>query len=151
MKRKRNQQRLVAAVAGVGLGLVVQAYSQAAVNWSGPTTDNLWSNDANWGNTPVGGQDVIFGDTGTSTTAGTVTSIVDSDQTISSLLYNNTGTSFHTTQINAGVMIAINQRLALTVSPSRGSDRWPRRNRSSSMGRCPNRTGGCSLVLARPP
>src|SRR5258705_1021061 len=93
----------------------MQAYSQAAVTWSGPTTNDLWSNDANWGGVPVGGQDVIFGDSGTSTTAGTITNTVDSDQTISSLLYNNTGASFHTTQINAGMTLTINGNNALRV------------------------------------
>ena len=104
MKRK---QRLVAAVAAVGCSLVVTAFANAQVTWVGPTTDNLWSNANNFGGIPPAGQDIVFGDTGTATTAETVTNVVDTDQTINSLLFNNTGASFHTTQINAGVTLTI--------------------------------------------
>ena len=86
--------------------------SAVAITWSG-ATDDLWSTSTNWSggipsDTPP--VDVIFNNTDSNATAGTVTNVADVTQTINTLRYNNvtaTTGSTQTTQINPGVTLNV--------------------------------------------
>ncbi len=73
----------------ISLGLLSATIASAQVSWTGVTDDN-WSTAGNWsGGTPAG-QDVVFDNTD-KTDSTTVNSIVDTDTTLSSLSFVNTG------------------------------------------------------------
>jgi hypothetical protein len=79
--------------------------------WTG---SNSWSSMVNWTNLTAGGfgppgvsNDVVFGDSGAATSSNTVGSVVDSDRTISSLVFTNLS-GYHTVQINPGRRLTIN-------------------------------------------
>ncbi len=64
--------------------------AQAQVLWTG-STDNNWSTAGNWSGGTPSGEDVVFNDVDKSTDKDVVNSIVDSDLTLSSLSFVNTG------------------------------------------------------------
>lgn len=88
------------------------ATTAPAQQWDagGAATNLNWGNAANWDpdGIPAAGSTVTFGATGSSTTAGTVTSIVDVNTSVGSLQFNHTAANqFHTVQINSGATLTI--------------------------------------------
>jgi len=79
----------------------------ADITWDDQAGDDLWSNPTNFN--PDGdpaADNITFGSIGASPTAGTVTSIVDTNLTIGTLRFNNAlATDTHTLQINDGVTL----------------------------------------------
>ncbi len=64
--------------------------SAVTVYWKGGGSDNLWSTGANWTpSNPLTVDDVIFNNTASVSTAGSITNIVSADRTINTLSYNN--------------------------------------------------------------
>lgn len=82
-----------------------------ASEWNaGGGMDTNWSTVANWNTDPEGpgGTNVIFGTSGIAASSIPATNIVDSDQSILSLLYQyNSATNFHTTEILNGVTLNV--------------------------------------------
>ena len=88
----------------------ISAADANTTTWSGASGSDInWSDAANWNpNAPaLTGTDIVFANTGAAA-IGTVTSIVDSSQTIDSLIFNNVGGSAaaQTLQLNNGVVLA---------------------------------------------
>lgn len=82
-----------------------------ASEWNaGGGEDTNWSIPSNWNTDPVGpgGTDVLFGTSGTATSSTPATNVVDSNQSILSLLYQyNSATNFHTTEILDSVTLNV--------------------------------------------
>jgi hypothetical protein len=90
-------------------GWISAAYANTTT-WSGASGSDInWSDAANWNpNAPtLTGSDIVFANAGAAA-VGTTTSIVDSSQTIDSLIFNNVGGSAaaQTLQLNNGVVLA---------------------------------------------
>ena len=115
---------LVFAIIGLLAGISVRAQN---VVWNGSdvtaNSNTNWSDSANWtGGTPGPATNIVFFDPGANDTRRVVNNICDSKTTISSLTYGNTN-GFHTTQINAGVTLAVSNKTAVTlVSVGTGTD-----------------------------
>ena len=123
--------------------------SAVSVTWSDATSDDLWSTitggagTGNWTGGAPAGNDVIFNNTDSNATAGTVTNIVDANQTINTLRYNEVTTSTgntHTTQINTGV--------TLGVTGSVAGDSSTQGNYSFYVGSGLNDAGGTGVTTA---
>ncbi len=95
----RNTQKpgvWFAALFGVLLG----AYGARGAEWVGGASDDNWSTLANWfDNASPSDKSIVFNNTDTTTTTGTVNNIVDTDYKITSLIYTNDSALYHTTQI----------------------------------------------------
>ncbi len=110
---KRNVMALVAATAGI---VCTASRSNAAgVSWTyaGPLPGQ-WSTNANWfgtGAAPATADDVFFVNNGSAAVAGTVTNVVDQNFTINTLINQARADlgNFHTTQINSGVTLTVQQ------------------------------------------
>jgi formylglycine-generating enzyme required for sulfatase activity len=82
----------------------------AQITWNG-SADDLWSNSANWtGGTPAG-SDLVFNNTGASSTAGAVTSIMDQTYMVNSLSFTNT--QYQKLLLQNGVNVIVNGDLTV--------------------------------------
>lgn len=80
----------------------------ATVLWDAEGSDSNWSTLENWaGNISPAGLEIRFNNTGAIGSAGTVTSIVTSSLTVQSLFFQNTGSNFHTLQIDSGAVLTL--------------------------------------------
>lgn len=80
----------------------------ASLFWDAGGADTNWSTLANWaGDVSPAGKEIYFNNTGAAGTAGTVTSIVTTSLTAQSLYFQNTGSNFHTLQINSGAVLTL--------------------------------------------
>ncbi len=79
-----------------------------AAQWDGGGgTDTNWSELSNWDTNPVG-TNVLFGITGAADSSAAATNVVDSTQSILSLMYQyHSATDFHTTEILNGVTLNV--------------------------------------------
>jgi hypothetical protein len=85
----------------------------AAITWDNGGANQLWSNPTNWNpDGAAAGNEITFDATAASTTAGTVTNIVDANVSVNTLLFNNVGTATQTTQINSGQTLTVSGALA---------------------------------------
>jgi autotransporter-associated beta strand protein len=76
----------------IGLGLLSAGTASASITWTGLGTDDNWSTIENWDpNGSPAAQDVVFDDTAKSTDKDIANSVVDTDMTLSSLSFENTG------------------------------------------------------------
>src|SRR5579859_294842 len=97
------------------------------VIWSGADAlsgvNTNWSDSTNWtGGAPGPATNIFLINSGANSAQGVVNNIVNNNTTISSLNYGNTN-GFHTTQINAGVTLAVSNTAAATlVFVGTGSD-----------------------------
>jgi autotransporter-associated beta strand protein len=117
------------------------------VTWSGGDAINSantnWSDANNWtGGTPGPATNIFFFNPGTNGAQGVVNNVVSGNTTIASLNYGNTN-GFHTTQINAGMTLAVSNSTAATlVSVGTGSDNGANQTIYTTM------TGPGSFVVA---
>jgi hypothetical protein len=83
----------------------------ASLTWTAEgNPDQTWlgSGYANWGGVNPAGNDLVFDATGTSSSATTVTSVIDSDVSATSLLFHyNSPTQYHVLQIDAGATLSL--------------------------------------------
>ncbi len=93
--------------------------SQADTIWTGAGANKNWSTAENWSAGLPGSQNVLFKNQGSAATAATVTSIVDEDYTIGSLIMDyeapvgaNT-TTYQNLQINSGKVLTVNGGLSV--------------------------------------
>ncbi|MDQ8206289.1 autotransporter-associated beta strand repeat-containing protein [Coraliomargarita sp. SDUM461003] len=101
----------------ISLGLLPAGSASAQVSWTGVTDDN-WSTTGNWsGGTPAG-EDVVFDNTD-KTDSTTANSIVDTDTTLSSLSFVNTGSGTSDWQV---VEIGATETLTLDGSGISGGN-----------------------------
>lgn len=91
------------------LALPPAALVTAQTVWDfGADPDRNWSAFANWStDASPAGTAVVFGATGTTANATTVSNIVDQDHTINALTYNHTA-NWHVTEIGAGRTLTVN-------------------------------------------
>lgn len=107
--------------------LMIAVTTTQAQQWDagGSGTSLNWSNAANWDpdGAPAAASVVYFGATGSAGAAGTVTSIVDTNFTIDSLVFNQIASSqFHTVQVNTGSTLTINGTGGLDLGTNSTSD-----------------------------
>src|SRR5690349_939471 len=113
MHRPRRVSIILAAASAGVLGYCGMAPA-AAVTWDNGGADQLWSNATNWNpDGAVDGNDAKFTTATGTTSATTVTNVVDASKTINSLGYNQIGISsaavvYHVTQVNDGVTLTLN-------------------------------------------
>ncbi len=80
----------------------------ATLLWDAEGSDSNWSTLENWeGNTSPAGFEIRFSNTGATGSAGTVTSTLTSSLTVQSLFFQNTGSNFHTLQIDPGAILTL--------------------------------------------
>src|SRR5436305_1523509 len=112
--RRSQKIAVLAAASGSVVGFAGSGSRAATSTWDNGGGNLLWSNAVNWSaDTAVDGNDAKFGLTGSTTSNSTVTSILDSNKTINSLGFNQSGATagtvvYHTLQINDGVTLTIN-------------------------------------------
>ncbi len=98
----------------LALGVALAAGGAMGETWSGGAGagNEEWNHDLNWdgGAAPANPttNTVTFGNTGATNVIGAVNNVVEANRTVGRLQYQNTGTSYHTTKIPAGVTLTAN-------------------------------------------
>jgi autotransporter-associated beta strand protein len=106
---------LMAGMAVVMLGASAQWAGAQATTWSGAVGGD-WGVAGNWtAGSPGTGSYVTFAATGTTTTAGTVTSVLSNNYQIASLYFNNTGGSLHRINVGSNTLTVSNTATATLV------------------------------------
>ena len=113
-RRRGHRALFVLAAAAGGVGLLPSTDALGAVStFDNGGLDLFWSNNANWNpDAAVAGNDAKFNSATATTSASTVTSVVDANTSVLSLGYNQFGATsagvlYHVTQINDGMTLSI--------------------------------------------
>lgn len=103
----RTTKSLVMLIAG----LCLTQLASAQLTWTGASgTDLTWTNGLNWDTTvaPIATDNVTFGFSATTNVSTDANNVVDTDQTIATLIYNQTNTGsaqWHVTRIPTGITL----------------------------------------------
>lgn len=137
------------ATLAVAVGLTGMGTAKGELrHWTGAGADNNWSTTDNWNPTGLpAGNDVVFGQTDT-TTKGVVNNIVPADTTINSLSYTNAGsTAYHVTQIGAGTTLTVEADASTPIAVRVGDPYYPNVNIVQCYA---SMVGGGALVVDAP-
>lgn len=106
-----------AVLIGVGALSSAALTSAAPLIWDNGGANLIWSDSLNWNpDGAAAANEITFDATGSSTTAGTVTNIVNANVTINTLSYVNTGTNTHATQIISDQTLTISGAVASALN-----------------------------------